>query len=79
MKITTKNAAAWAVCVGVSAAAPTKHLWERATPLTAISQLYDTYDYVIVGGGSAGLTVADRLTEDSRSGFLVILCMMTDS
>ena len=79
MKITTKNAAVWAVCFGVSAAAPSKHLWERATPLSSISQLYDTYDYVIVGGGSAGLTVADRLTEDGKSGFFVTICTDTDS
>ena len=24
-----------------------------------------TYDYVVVGGGASGLTVANRLTEDS--------------
>lgn len=24
------------------------------------------YDYVVVGGGTAGLTVADRLTEDGE-------------
>lgn len=28
-----------------------------------ISQLRDSYDFVIVGGGTCGLTVADRLTE----------------
>lgn len=33
----------------------------------------DTYDYVIVGGGLTGLVVANRLSEDSTSGFLSIL------
>lgn len=27
-----------------------------------ISQLRDRYDFVVVGGGTSGLTVADRLT-----------------
>lgn len=38
-----------------------------------------TYDFVIIGGGIAGLTVADRLTEDSTGmtwfGFSQLLLM----
>lgn len=36
------------------------------------SQLLPSYDYVVVGGGTAGLTVADRLTEDPGTNVLVL-------
>lgn len=36
----------------------------RAVIVGRDTQLLDTYDYVIVGGGASGLTVADRLTEN---------------
>jgi hypothetical protein len=31
------------------------------------SSLRDCYDFVIIGGGTSGLTVADRLTENPKS------------
>lgn len=31
------------------------------------SELRDVYDFVVIGGGTSGLTVADRLTEDPNS------------
>lgn len=31
--------------------------------------LRDSYDYVIVGGGTAGMTIGDRLSEDGESEF----------
>ncbi|KAK6833332.1 hypothetical protein PG987_008026 [Apiospora arundinis] len=36
------------------------------------SLVKDAYDYVIVGGGTSGLTVADRLSEDGKVTVLVI-------
>lgn len=36
------------------------------------SQLLSNYDYVIIGGGTSGLTVADRLTEDPAVSVLVL-------
>ncbi|KAK4210357.1 oxygen-dependent choline dehydrogenase [Rhypophila decipiens] len=43
-----------------------------ATIITRATKLLPSYDYVIVGGGTAGLTVADRLTEDGKTTVLVI-------
>lgn len=34
----------------------------------------EEYDYVIVGGGTAGLTVGDRLTEDGESEHTMAWC-----
>ncbi|KAH6669876.1 alcohol oxidase [Halenospora varia] len=39
---------------------------------TRADQLHDSYDYIIVGGGTSGLTVADRLTEDGTNSVLVV-------
>jgi hypothetical protein len=41
-----------------------------ATGVVALEEralLNQTYDYVIVGGGTAGLTLANRLTENANS------------
>ncbi|GES66036.1 hypothetical protein ATETN484_0014000400 [Aspergillus terreus] len=40
--------------------------------LTDDSQLLTTYDYVVVGGGISGLTVANRLSENTKLNILVI-------
>lgn len=42
-------------------ASPTLGL--KARHLTEVDELKDAYDYVVIGGGTAGLTVGDRLSE----------------
>lgn len=39
----------------------------RAVIVDDVSNLSAQYDYVIIGGGTSGLTVADRLTENPES------------
>ena len=34
---------------------------------TRASDCEESYDYVVIGGGTSGLTVADRLSEDGKS------------
>ena len=36
------------------------------TVLDRHDDIQDTYDYIVVGAGTAGLTVADRLSESGR-------------
>ena len=48
---------------------PTIH---EARHFTRAADIEASYDYIVVGGGTSGLTVADRLTEDGK-------CKVNDS
>jgi len=39
----------------------------RADVLESVSQLRSSYDYVVIRGGTSGLVVANRLTENPSS------------
>ncbi len=45
---------------------------ERANVFSHGRDVEAAYDYVIIGGGTSGLPVADRLTEDGKTTVLVL-------
>ncbi|TVY71203.1 Dehydrogenase xptC [Lachnellula suecica] len=70
MKISHFLVAAAALLVCNSGAYPDSA--HKAQHFTRSDQLHSSYDYIIVGGGTSGLTVADRLTESGKYSVLVI-------
>lgn len=54
------NVLATAILLAVANAVPF-----QGTRLCDKRQVASSYDYVVVGGGASGLTVANRLSEDS--------------
>lgn len=52
----------------------------RQGPARIVSRqdVQDEYDYVIVGGGTSGLTVGDRLTENGKCEMTSRLTRITD-
>lgn len=53
--------------VSSSCSSPILPFAPRAVVVNDASQLKPEYDYVVVGGGTSGLVVANRLTEDPSS------------
>ena len=66
MAATTRWPSALKVFMLAIQAIPVASRVEYANILSRSADLKASYDYVIVGGGTAGLTVADRLTEDGK-------------
>lgn len=53
------------LCAAASLLAAANAVPFKGMHITDKRQLAASYDYVVVGGGASGLTVANRLSEDS--------------
>ncbi|PBP17670.1 GMC oxidoreductase [Diplocarpon rosae] len=78
MKSTLLSCIVAASCLGLAVASPTKRRQEKRSlsgfpaSLASAVGVTSTYDYVIVGGGTAGLAMASRLSENSSISVAVV-------
>jgi hypothetical protein len=63
----------WAALLCSTCLAFLANVRDIADTKRSIGEIRESYDYVIVGGGTSGLTVADRLTEDPKSTHYTLL------
>ncbi|KAJ8104922.1 hypothetical protein OPT61_g10492 [Boeremia exigua] len=56
--------------LATASSSPTR--WHHATVRRGVTELAKEYDYIVVGAGTAGTTLADRLTEDGTKSVLMI-------
>ncbi|KAK3317732.1 GMC oxidoreductase-like protein [Cercophora scortea] len=71
-KLSTAAVGLLCLADAVSAYVPAARSIEHSTILERADQIDSEYDYIIVGGGTSGLTVADRLTESGKYSVLVL-------
>jgi hypothetical protein len=61
---------------GATEASPTARSITHSTIVDRAEGLLGEYDYIIVGGGTSGLTVADRLTENGKRMLSLLSCCL---
>ena len=64
MELWIAHLLAWLAVLPVSHSSPVVSFAPRAVIIDDASHLKHDYDYVVIGGGTSGLVVANRLTED---------------
>jgi hypothetical protein len=61
--------------LGTAEASPAARSITHSTIVERANELLPEYDYIIIGGGTAGLTVADRLTENGKRMLTAVPCL----